>query len=102
MKEACIYSQFVILLKSCSVAAGLASRERLRMNLATAVRSYGGPVFTCSVGVALYPEEGDQLEDLLCVADRCLYMAKQADRDRILATPDIPPNGNAAMTNDAP
>jgi diguanylate cyclase (GGDEF)-like protein/PAS domain S-box-containing protein len=42
-----------------------------------------GPI-TLSMGVAAYPLHGEKLEELLRAADRALYRAKQAGRDRAL------------------
>lgn len=36
-----------------------------------------------SVGVASYPEHGTNAEDLLKIADQCLYQSKNAGRDRV-------------------
>jgi diguanylate cyclase (GGDEF)-like protein/PAS domain S-box-containing protein len=40
-----------------------------------------GPI-TCSVGIAEFPEDGSTAEELLRVADKCLYEAKTQGRDR--------------------
>ena len=38
---------------------------------------------TISMGVAVYPESGTTIDDLMRTADIALYKAKQAGRDRI-------------------
>ncbi|MBV9822070.1 MAG: GGDEF domain-containing protein [Actinobacteria bacterium] len=45
----------------------------------------GVPVrgFSASIGLALYPNNGADVEGLLQVADNALYMAKNAGRDRV-------------------
>ncbi len=40
-----------------------------------------GPI-TCSIGIAEFPEDGSTAEELLRVADKCLYEAKTQGRDR--------------------
>ena len=40
-----------------------------------------GPI-TCSVGIAEFPKDGSTAEELLRVADKCLYEAKTQGRDR--------------------
>jgi GGDEF domain-containing protein len=42
-----------------------------------------GPKLSVSVGVAVYPENGNTIESLLCEADSALYSMK---RQRIVAT----------------
>jgi diguanylate cyclase (GGDEF)-like protein/excisionase family DNA binding protein len=54
----------------------------------------------CSVGVAMFPEDASERGELLLAADRALYAAKRAGRDRIctaedglaLATEFVPPS----------
>ena len=41
-----------------------------------------GPV-TISVGVALFPEHGTDMEALIDVADRAMYASKQMGRNRV-------------------
>jgi diguanylate cyclase (GGDEF)-like protein len=40
-----------------------------------------GPI-TCSIGIAEFPVDGSTVEELLRVADKCLYEAKKQGRDR--------------------
>ncbi len=42
-----------------------------------------GPI-TCSIGIAEFPVDGSTAEELLRVADKCLYEAKTQGRDRIV------------------
>jgi hypothetical protein len=54
----------------------------------------------CSVGVAVFPEEAADRAGLLLAADRALYAAKRAGRDRVatvseglaLASEFVPPH----------
>lgn len=39
---------------------------------------------TISIGVALYPDHGEDVETLLRAADAALYQAKHAGRDRVV------------------
>ena len=45
---------------------------------------------TVSVGVALFPDHGRNLEDLFQAADAALYEAKKKGRDRIVAADTLP------------
>jgi diguanylate cyclase (GGDEF)-like protein len=38
---------------------------------------------SASIGIACYPEQGTEVEDLLHAADAALYRAKRAGRDRV-------------------
>jgi diguanylate cyclase (GGDEF)-like protein len=40
---------------------------------------------TCSIGVATYPEDGDQPEVLIAAADQALFAAKRQGRNRVIA-----------------
>jgi diguanylate cyclase (GGDEF)-like protein len=52
-------------------------------------QSLGG--ITISLGVAVYPQHGEDPEALLRAADKALYQAKHAGRDRVVAA-----NGSSA------
>jgi diguanylate cyclase (GGDEF)-like protein len=75
--------EFVVFLPNCDGDGASIALERVRTALAGAVRASGGPIFTVSIGVAVFPSEGADLEQLVKAADRALYMSKNAGRDRI-------------------
>jgi diguanylate cyclase (GGDEF)-like protein len=41
---------------------------------------------TISIGVAMYPQSGSTLEELLRASDRALYAAKHGGRNRVVMT----------------
>ena len=47
------------------------------------------PRVTISIGVSAFPEHGETLASLLSVADRALYRAKQAGRDRVVSADGV-------------
>ena len=46
--------------------------------------------FTASLGVAVSPTDGETEENLLAAADRALYAAKRAGRNRVVAASAVP------------
>jgi diguanylate cyclase (GGDEF)-like protein len=56
--------------------------ERIRRALAATTGRGDAPAFTASFGVA-YSSDADDLEDLVQRADRAMFAAKTAGRDRI-------------------
>jgi diguanylate cyclase (GGDEF)-like protein len=70
-----------------SAAAGLAAK--VREHLAQQVFA-GGPV-TLSFGVAEFPADGATGEALIDAADKALYEAKRAGRDRVAVAPAYSP-----------
>ena len=66
-------------------------REAIRSEPFGALDETPAPV-TVSIGVSSYPRHGPTFNDLVEAADRALYRAKQAGRDRVeVADPPSPP-----------
>jgi diguanylate cyclase (GGDEF)-like protein len=61
--------------------------ERIRSAIAG---SGGEPPITCSIGIAIWPEDGSSAESVLSAADQALYRAKQAGRNRVVVHEPIP------------
>jgi len=59
--------------------------ERLRLTVARHVFSHGAREFsvTISQGLAQFPDHGGTVEDLIAAADKALYAAKAAGRNRV-------------------
>jgi diguanylate cyclase (GGDEF)-like protein len=49
-----------------------------------AAEEFGGGRMTVSIGAAEYPAHGDTPEELIAAADRAMYLAKGAGRDRVM------------------
>jgi diguanylate cyclase (GGDEF)-like protein len=83
--------EFVLLLPDADVTEAKAAGERIRQTIAglhvPTTDKRGGPVAianrTTSVGVAVYPEHANQLDDLLQAADAAVYEAKENGRDQV-------------------
>lgn len=84
--------EFVILLRNTSPPRAYAIAERLRVTLARTIisREHGLSV-TASFGVALRDPASDQHWDsVVAIADRRLYAAKRAGRNRVCMSDDPP------------
>ncbi|WP_432495536.1 histidine kinase N-terminal 7TM domain-containing diguanylate cyclase [Kineococcus auxinigenes] len=79
--------EFVVLLPGADAAATRQRAEQLRAACARIdVAAPGGRVRpTVSVGTAVHPGDGVDAASLLAAADRALYAAKAAGRDRVVA-----------------
>ena len=78
--------EFVILLRDPSRDVALEVAERVRAAVAALdLRAIGPSEQTVSVGVAVQDVPGEAIDDLLAAADRALYRAKRAGRDRVVA-----------------
>jgi diguanylate cyclase (GGDEF)-like protein len=74
--------EFLVLLPACDREAG----EKVAEKLMTSIRAIRVPEVegvTASFGVCSMPEDADSQDELLRRADRALYIAKRAGRDRV-------------------
>ncbi|UJW29075.1 diguanylate cyclase [Saccharothrix sp. AJ9571] len=81
--------EFVILLPGTNRFDAVTIAERIRHRVAAlTIPVAGGEIgITISIGVAAQPRDGQTLEPLLAAADRALYVAKEAGRDRVRTMP---------------
>lgn len=79
--------EFAVFLKVDNVRAATGLAERIRGRLADAGQrqAAGSPPLTVSIGIAVQPGAGFNLERMLSQSDRALYEAKNGGRDRIIA-----------------
>ncbi|HEV8410324.1 MAG TPA: GGDEF domain-containing protein [Gemmatimonadaceae bacterium] len=77
--------EFVLLLPHQSAADAKEVADRLRLSVAAAplVRAGQRTNVTVSGGVSTFPHDGDDWDELFLVADKRLYAAKHAGRNRI-------------------
>ena len=73
--------EFVILIPDADERAAFFLAERLRADLAK-IELENLPPITVSLGIATYPSDGTDIEDLIKKADIAMYAAKQAGRNK--------------------
>ena len=101
---ACRYGgeEFVVLLADASLESAFVRAEDLRQQVHRLVAQHRmqplGSI-TVSIGLAALPDHGINPEDLVSAADRALYQAKSAGRDRTVRA--VVPTAALARTADA-
>ena len=85
---ACRYGgeEFVIVMPNISVQTACQRAEHLRTYLSSLNVQYGrfNLTTTLSIGIACYPSNGENRESVLRAADRALYGAKKAGRNKVI------------------
>jgi diguanylate cyclase (GGDEF)-like protein len=78
--------EFVVLLPDTGPKASLVVAERIRRAVMRMVVSSGTekplPQVTVSLGIAVFPEHGQSLEEVLLASDKALYESKNSGRNR--------------------
>ena len=84
--------EFVVLLHDCDVdgAARVAEAVRIAVRDVALPDGCGLKRLTASIGVAVYPLHGRDLDQLLGAADRAMYAAKHGGRDRLVSAVPLP------------
>lgn len=80
--------EFVFVLAGASLDAARKRAELVRKDIKQLNVHYGGQLLgsvTLSIGIAVFPDNGDSAEQLLKAADDALYRAKEQGRDRIIS-----------------
>jgi diguanylate cyclase (GGDEF)-like protein len=85
--------EFICLLAETDTQGAVTTAQKIRE--AIKAESYGSRGeraidLTVSIGVATYGEHGESYNDLVEAADRALYTAKQAGRDRVAVAGEGP------------
>jgi diguanylate cyclase (GGDEF)-like protein/PAS domain S-box-containing protein len=79
--------EFVLILPGASLDVTQKRAEEIRQGVSQLQVSHRGKVLkmiTLSLGVATFPEHGDNEDDLLRAADNAMYQAKAAGRNRVM------------------
>ncbi|MBX9754958.1 MAG: diguanylate cyclase, partial [Pseudomonadaceae bacterium] len=77
--------EFVLIMPGADGAVALSRLQAICRELAsTPLATRNGPeLLTVSIGLALWPSQGQSLDELLQVADTALYQAKRGGRNRV-------------------
>ena len=83
--------EFVVILEETDLAGAMHLAEAMRLAVSDLGLAHNGscisPVVTITLGAACcVPKAGGSADNLLCLADRKLYEAKMAGRNRVLGT----------------
>ena len=81
--------EFVLVLRGADSRAAVSVAERIRKTVeGQAVMVDGKAVSSLSVslGIAVFPRDGDSREALVQAADQALYVAKRTGRNRVVRT----------------
>ena len=82
--------EFVLMIPEAANDAAHILSERLRKQMSQ-LKIEQIPPITISLGIATYPYDGSDMEDLIKKADAAMYAAKKAGRNRVVIySPDIP------------
>jgi len=81
--------EFIVFLSETPLKGALVVAERIREAVAAAPLEIDGKKVACtvSIGVAGYPEDGLTIDAVASRADRAMYQAKQAGRNRVVQFP---------------
>ncbi|HEX9187163.1 MAG TPA: diguanylate cyclase, partial [Vicinamibacteria bacterium] len=84
--------EFVVILPGHDEERSMGAADRLRSALHKHRFVFEGAriPLTASLGVAIWPADGREPDALLAAADRALYAAKQAGRNRVVASSTLP------------
>ncbi|HDZ87460.1 MAG TPA: sensor domain-containing diguanylate cyclase [Nitrospirae bacterium] len=78
--------EFAVIMPQTSHNDAYNVAERIRINIKEqairAMKTYPGDHITVSIGIAMYPEAGDKVENIIKYADRALYKAKMQGKDQ--------------------
>lgn len=96
--------EFLLLMPGMTPGKAFARAEQLRCKLAATPVSHGDAhiAVSASFGVATFPHDGRTGDQLITAADKALYAAKAAGRNRVLASPGADDQESAGLRESPP
>ncbi len=78
--------EFVVVLPEATASGALDVAERIRDSVSRMIMEFNGEFINVSVsmGVATFPQDGSTLDELIDNADKGMYKAKMAGRDKVV------------------
>ena len=78
--------EFLLVLPGMNRERAVERAEQLRVAFAAALMAHDASIIraTASFGVASFPKDGDEIDELITAADKALYTAKEAGRNRVM------------------
>jgi diguanylate cyclase (GGDEF)-like protein len=94
--------EFIVMLPDTPARGAFEVAERIRNAVESTPFQTGAETVHCSVsiGAASYPQDGRTLDALLARADRALYQAKEAGRNRVAQFRALAPETSAGPASD--
>lgn len=89
--------EFALILPGVDAIEAEAIAERVRGAVARLTAKEAARV-TISIGVAAYPGDAAEKNDLIAAADTALYLGKQSGEDRVVRADQVPPEMRALRT----
>jgi diguanylate cyclase (GGDEF)-like protein len=84
--------EFVVMMPDTGATDALELAEHIRARVAA--KKFTGRKMTLSIGVASFPEDADNAEALISIADEALYQAKREGRDRAVRARKLAKTGS--------
>jgi diguanylate cyclase (GGDEF)-like protein len=84
--------EFVVMMPDTTATDALELAEHIRARVAA--KKFTGRKMTLSIGVATFPEDADNAEALISIADEALYQAKREGRDRAIRARKLAKTGS--------
>lgn len=84
--------EFVVILPETSLETACTLAERLRDEIASqtiSIDEHTSLTVTASIGIASFPEHTESPQELLGIADKAMYQAKQGGRNRVCFNPVV-------------